>query len=101
MQVWCDWQVTLCDPHLSALEVRFSRRCAIQIDVYLYLYLTCVIGIIPDYTALNANSSVKVVNSKTYTSGRMCVQSLHWNWIWIITKHGKLDFMVKCGNTIL
>ena len=26
------------DPHLSALEVRFSRRCAIQIDVYLYLY---------------------------------------------------------------
>jgi len=31
------WQVTLCDPHLSALEVRFSRRCAIQIDVYLYL----------------------------------------------------------------
>ena len=38
MQVWCDWQVTLCDPHLSALEVRFSRRCAIQIDVYLYLY---------------------------------------------------------------
>ena len=42
MQVWCDWQVTLCDPHLSALEVRFSRRCAIQIDVYLtlpYLYL--------------------------------------------------------------
>ena len=32
------WQVTLCDPHLSALEVRFSRRCAIQIDVYLYLY---------------------------------------------------------------
>ena len=37
MQVWCDWQVTLCDPHLSALEVRFSRRCAIQIDVYLTL----------------------------------------------------------------
>ena len=27
-------------PHLSALEVRFSRRCAIQIDVYLYLYHT-------------------------------------------------------------
>jgi len=23
MQVWCDWQLTLCDPHLSALEVRF------------------------------------------------------------------------------
>jgi len=39
MQVWFDLQVTLCDPHLSALEVRFSRRCAIQIDVYLYLYL--------------------------------------------------------------
>ena len=42
MQVCCDWQVTLCDPHLSALEVRFSRRCAIQIDVYLYLTLPCV-----------------------------------------------------------
>jgi len=23
MQVWCCWQVPLCDPHLSALEVRF------------------------------------------------------------------------------
>jgi len=35
------WQLTLCDPHLRALEVRFSRRCAIQIDVYLYLTI-CV-----------------------------------------------------------
>jgi len=26
------------DPHLSALDVRFSRRCAIQIDVYLPTY---------------------------------------------------------------
>jgi len=42
--VWFDWQVTLCDPHLSALEVRFSRRCAIQIDVYLYL---CELGCSP------------------------------------------------------
>ena len=36
-------QLTLCDTHLSALEVRFSRRCAIQIDAYLilpYLYIT-------------------------------------------------------------
>ena len=40
MQVWCDWQLTLCDPHLSALEVRFSRRCAIQIDVYLTFTFT-------------------------------------------------------------
>jgi len=31
-------QVKLCDPHLSALKVRFSRRGAIQIYVYLYLY---------------------------------------------------------------
>ena len=31
------WQVKLCDPHLSALEARFSRRGAIQID-HLYLY---------------------------------------------------------------
>ena len=30
-------QVKLCDPHLSALEVRFSRRGAIQIYVYLTL----------------------------------------------------------------
>ena len=30
-------QVKLCDPNLSALEVRFSRRGAIQIYVYLYL----------------------------------------------------------------
>jgi len=28
-------QVKLCDPHLSALEVRFSRRGAIQIYLYL------------------------------------------------------------------
>ena len=33
------WQGKLCDPHLSALEVRFSRRGAIQIYVYLYLYI--------------------------------------------------------------
>ena len=30
-------QVKLCDPHPSALEVRFSRLGAIQIYVYLYL----------------------------------------------------------------
>ena len=34
------WQLTLCDPHLSALEVKFSRRCAIQIDVYLFTFTT-------------------------------------------------------------
>ena len=33
-------QVKLCDPRLSALEVRLSRRGAIQIYFYLYLYLT-------------------------------------------------------------
>ena len=32
-------QVKPCDPHLSALEVRFSRRGAIQIYVYVYVYL--------------------------------------------------------------
>jgi len=36
-------RVKLCDPHLSALEVRFSRRGAIQICVYLYLYLYCLV----------------------------------------------------------
>jgi len=34
-------QVKLCDPHPSALEVRFSRRGAIQIYVYLYLHVAC------------------------------------------------------------
>jgi len=34
----CNLQVKLCDPHLSALEVRFSRRGTIQIYVYLYVY---------------------------------------------------------------
>ena len=33
-------QVKLCDPHLSALEVRFSRRGAIQIYVYLTFTFT-------------------------------------------------------------
>ena len=33
--------VCLCDPHLSASEVRFSRRGAIQI--YVYLYLVCLL----------------------------------------------------------
>jgi len=32
-------QVKLCDPHLSALKVRFSRRGAIQIYVYLIPYV--------------------------------------------------------------
>ena len=39
-------QVKLCDPHLSALEVRFSRRGAIKIYVYLYLYLYNDIGLV-------------------------------------------------------
>jgi len=34
-------RVKLCDPHLSALEVRFSWQCAIQIYVCLYLTLLC------------------------------------------------------------
>jgi len=45
------WQVKLCDPHLSALEVRFSRRCAIQIYVYLYyLYLYLCISVFSSYS---------------------------------------------------
>jgi len=32
-------QVKLRDPHLSALEVRFSQRGAMQIYVYLYVYV--------------------------------------------------------------
>jgi len=35
--VWCCWQVKLCDPHLGALEARFSRRGAIQIH-HLYIF---------------------------------------------------------------
>jgi len=31
------WQVKLCDPHLSALEMSFSLRGATQIYVYLLL----------------------------------------------------------------
>jgi len=38
------WQVKLCDPHLSALEVRFSRRRAIQID-HLYLFADVVFNV--------------------------------------------------------
>jgi len=33
------WQVKLCDPHLSALEVRFSRRGAVQIGHLFYIFL--------------------------------------------------------------
>ena len=51
-------QVKLCDPHLSALEVRFSRRGATQIYVYVYhchhhhAYSLCLLlfnFIIPSY----------------------------------------------------
>jgi len=31
-------QVKLCDPHLSALEVRFSRRGAIQIYTFTFIF---------------------------------------------------------------
>ena len=40
-------QIKLCDPHLSALKVRFSRRGAIQIYIYVYIYLyhfVCLYG---------------------------------------------------------
>jgi len=47
-------QVKLCDPHLSALEVRFSRRGAIQIYVYLTLP-NAAMGICYSSTELNVN----------------------------------------------
>ena len=43
-------QVKLCDPHLSALDVRFSRRGAIQIYVYLYTFLPLEMRYIGDST---------------------------------------------------
>ena len=39
MQVWCDWQLTLCDPHLSALEVRFHDD-ALYKSMFTLPYLT-------------------------------------------------------------
>jgi len=81
MLVWCDWQVTLCDPHLSALEVSFSGRCAIQIDVYLYLYLYCA-GIYTDVprcsgvTRVNAGNNVSLVCESTYSGNEK--PQLHW-----------------------
>ena len=38
MQVWCDWQLTLCDPHLSALEVRFHDD-ALYKSMFTFTYL--------------------------------------------------------------
>ena len=79
MQVWCDWQVTLCDPHLSALEVSFSGRCAIQIDVYLYLYLFCIYTDVPrcsGVTRVNAGDNVSLVCESTYSGNEK--PQLHW-----------------------
>ena len=53
------WQVKLCDPHLSALEVRFSRRGAIQIYTFTFTFtlspyvdiplsLGCMASVTPD-----------------------------------------------------
>ena len=39
MQVWCDWQLTLCDPHLSALEVRFHDD-ALYKSMFTFTYVT-------------------------------------------------------------
>ena len=68
MQVWCCWQVTLCDPHLSALEVRFWRRGAIQIDVYL-TYLTSLnlsIGLALLCRCVNWGPTTSQTHNNTY-----------------------------------
>jgi len=57
-------QVKLCDPHLNALEVRFSRRGAIQIYVYLTFILLayghktwniCLIGVYKQWITQTVN----------------------------------------------
>jgi len=40
MQVWCCWQVKLCGPHLSALEVRLITTMRYTNRRLPYLYLT-------------------------------------------------------------
>ena len=40
MQVWCDWQLTLCDPHLSALEVRFHDD-ALYKSMFTFTFTSC------------------------------------------------------------
>ena len=54
------WQVKQCDPHLSALEVRFSRLGAIQIDyLYLYTFTTCMAAVLANEPVLKTSSRWK------------------------------------------
>ena len=62
-------QVKLCDPDLSTLEVRFSRRGAIQIYVYLYL------GRLPNLNFLQL--SIFQLQTCAYSAMRMKTNKSH------------------------
>ena len=94
MHVWCDWQVTLCDPHLSTLEVRFSRRCSIQIDVYLTLHKMlysrslcyynsdCVYAHVQEYWPLSQSASITSFTLRT---------------AWVIVCRSVSSFSAQCS----
>ena len=73
------WQVKLCDPHLSALEVRFSRRGAIQID-YRYLFtftVRCCVLKEPDHggatddTTASAGAAIRYSGTNSVAVGQL------------------------------
>ena len=65
--------------HLSALEVRFSRRCAIQIDVYLtlpHLFHTCLLT--GPYVVIKSTSAPPP-RCVTSTVNTVVVETVHWS----------------------
>ena len=66
------WQVKLCDPHLSALEARFSRRGAIQFHhLYLYLYTMRFISDLKAYKSARDGCIENVLNERASVSGEL------------------------------
>jgi len=109
--------VKLCDPHLSALEVRFSRRGAIQIYVYRLPLPTIRIKSLPIGSSTKRNlllayTSPKCCSPKNFTkSTRHFLHSRHqlyighWGtcprrlfarlWIHLDQNHGYATYLLK------
>ena len=84
------WQVKLCDPHLSTLEVRFSRRGAIQIYVYLYLYLVFKAWLLFEARLLLVQSS----QTPACIQGSACIQGCTEN-VYMKVDSAKHSFSVS------
>ena len=99
-------QAKLCDPHLSALEVRFSRRGTIQTYLYLYLYIKFLnpsFGLRTAWTIHFFRSSLFMPRCRKESGSEplrtACFETLErWCWLESNWHHGQLCKLVSISK---